>query len=72
MLGKSWCKMLLWSDSRMMDFSKYLEIISHSLINKCATAETAIIMDLKELHGFPIVRANTLKFSIATGQPSLL
>lgn len=33
--------MLPWSDSRMKDFSKYLEIINHSLINKCAIAETA-------------------------------
>ena len=58
----------------MKDFSKYLEIINHSLINKCATAETQPhhIMDLKKLHGFPVVSANTLKFSIAPGQPSLL
>lgn len=58
----------------MKDFSKYLEIINHSLINKFAIAEAQHhhIMDLKELHGFSIVRANTLKFSVAAGQPSLL
>ena len=55
------------SDSRMKDFSEYLEIMNHYLISKGAPAkaERLHFTDLKDCTDFPVVKANSLKFSTA-------
>lgn len=62
------------SDSRMKDFSECLEIMNHYRISKGASAkaERLRFADLKDCTDFPVVKANSLTFSIAEWQPSLL